>query len=79
MFIGFVVISKYVYLFIKYIVYGIAFPIVLLIRGFIKINKINEKMRAKKQAEQEKKIAARERNRQIKEENRKRLQELKEK
>lgn len=76
-FIGFVVSSKFVYLFIKYVVFGFAFPIVLIVRGIIKVNEINEKMRAKQQMEQEKKIAAKERNRQIKEENRKRLQELK--
>ena len=76
-FIGFIVSSRFVYLFIKYVVFGFAFPFVLIIRGFIKLNEMNEKMRAKQQMEQEKKIAAKERNRQIKEENRKRLQELK--
>ena len=66
-FIGFVVSSRFVYLFIKYVVFGFAFPIVLIVRGIIKVNEINEKMRAKQQMEQEKKIAAKERNRQIKE------------
>ena len=66
-FIGFIVSSRFVYLFIKYVVFGFAFPFVLIVRAFVKLNEMNEKMRAKQQMEQEKKIAAKERNRQIKE------------
>ena len=76
-FIGFIILSRCLYLFMKYVVFGVVLPFVLLVRAFIKLNEINEKMLAKQQLEQEKKLAARERNRRIKEENKKRLEELK--
>ena len=48
-FIGFVTISRLVYLFIKYVIFGFAFPFVIIVRGFIKLNDINNKMIQKKQ------------------------------
>ena len=74
-FIGFVVCSRYIYLFIKYVVFGVIYPIIIVSRLLIKLNEINNRMLEKQQLEQERKAAARERNRQIEEENKKRLAE----
>lgn len=73
---GFLVFSTFVYHFVRYVGFGIAFPFVLIGRSLVKLNKINDRMLARQQAEQEKKNAARERNKQIREENRRRLEEL---
>ena len=75
LFIGFIVLSRFVYLFIKYVVFGFVFPFVIIVRGFIKLNDINNKMLQKQQMEQEKKALDRERNRKIDEKNKKRLAE----
>ena len=78
-FFGFFVICRYLYIFIKYVVYGFIFPFVLLIKAFIKLDDLNNKMLEKQKLEKEKREAARERNRQIDEENKKRLADIKKK
>ena len=74
-FVGFIVISRLVYLFIKYVIFGFVYPIIIISRLLFKLNEINNRMLEKQQLEKEKKEAARERNRQIEAENKKRLAE----
>ena len=78
-FFGFFVLCRYVYIFIKYVVYGFIFPFVLLVKAFIKLDDLNNKMLEKQKLEKEKRESARERNRQIDEENKKRLADIKKK
>lgn len=70
---GFSVISYIVYRFIRYVIFGIAFPIVWLYNLYTQSLEKNEKRKAKRQAEIERREAAKERNKRIEEENKQRL------
>ncbi len=78
-FIGLLFTTKMFFRFIRYVMIGLAFPFMFLIKYLGIINAYNNKLREKQALESEKRALSRERNKQILEENKKRLQEIKEK
>lgn len=74
---GFIVISRFVYRFIRYVFIGVVFPIYVINKKIAQVSYDSKVAREKRQAEAERREQARIRNRQIEEENKKRLMEIK--